>query len=107
MSWCGGRGVVGVVVCRGDVVVVWLHGRHVWLLLVSQLGTKKGVLTVITSPKTTNDDIVVVHRLVATSPTATWHLVLLRVWSGREWGVSTHLGRQTMTDVVVRCLPRR
>ena len=28
--------------CRGDVVVVWLHGRHVWLLLASQLGTKKG-----------------------------------------------------------------
>ena len=26
---------VGVMVCRGDVVVVWLHGRCVWLLLVS------------------------------------------------------------------------
>ena len=29
MSWCGGHGVVGVVVCHGDVVVVWPHGRRV------------------------------------------------------------------------------
>ena len=34
----------------------------------------------ITSPETMNDDIVVVHRLVATSPTATWHPPSRSMW---------------------------
>ena len=41
---------------------------------------KGGVLTVITSPETTNDDIVIVRRLVATSPTATWHPPSQSMW---------------------------
>ena len=81
-------GDVGVVVCRGDVVVVW----SLWFvvvtwqtcggiaLLASCFGTKEGVLTVIRSTETTNDDIVVVRCLVATSPTATWHLPSRLLW---------------------------
>ena len=34
----------------------------------------------ITSPETTSDDIVVARRLVATSPTATWHLPSRLMW---------------------------
>ena len=56
-----GRGDVADV---GGIVIVneltWDEGR--------------GVLTMITLPKTMNDDIIVVHHLVATLPTATWHL---------------------------------
>ena len=32
-----------------------------------------GVFTMITLPETMNDDMIIVHCLVATSPTVTWH----------------------------------
>ena len=38
------------------------------------------MLTVITSPETTNNNIVIVCHLVATSPTATWHLPSCVMW---------------------------
>ena len=53
---------------------------------------------------------VVAHHLVAMSLlSAMWHLVLVRIWKGEGWVVSTHPGRRQRmtTDFAVRCLPRR
>ena len=77
---CGDVVIVVVVVCCGDVVVGWslwfvVVTRVVaWLLLASCFETKDGVLTMIVLTETTNDDIVTICCLVATSPMATWHL---------------------------------
>ena len=100
--WYRGRGVVGVMVCCGDVVVgwplwfvvvmwllggccglLWWRGRQVvaWLLLASSFEMNDGVLTMIVSTEMMNDDIVVIRRLVATLPMATWHLLFH--WCGR------------------------
>jgi len=61
---------------RGHGVVVW-HGH------VSEVGGKDGGLgahhCVIMETTTNNDNFVIVCRLVATSPSATWHLDVLLV----------------------------
>ena len=62
-----------VVVGRGDVADVG------GMVVVNEL-TKEGSAHHDDIPETTNDDIVVVRRLVATSPTATWHPPSLSMW---------------------------
>ena len=67
-----------------------------WVVPVSEMGWDEGEVTHQTT--TTNDNIVVVHCLVATSLSATWHLqtpsdvvlfvlsvVVLGVGNGCEW----------------------
>ena len=79
-----------VVVGRGDVADVG------GMVVVNEL-TKEGSAHHDDIPETTNDDIVVVRRLVATSPTATWHLRIPPDSGRNQWRTIKTSGSSIVT----------